>query len=107
MSALAAASTCGGWSTKPLRPGHGGVVHLVGGHHLVDQAERQRLLGVDEPAAEHQVLGLALADRAGQPGRLHRRRNSPARISVAPTLTLSPPTRQSAASASVSPLPSA
>ena len=57
---------------EPLRPGHRGVVHGVRGHHLVDQAQRQRLLGVDEPTGEHQVLGLALADRAGQPGRLAR-----------------------------------
>ena len=44
---------------------------------------------------------IARASRAVSPG------GKPARISVAPNLTLSPATRQSAASASVSPLPRA
>ena len=39
----------------------------VGGDDLVDQADRQRLVGLDEPAGEDQVLGPARADQAGQP----------------------------------------
>ena len=75
----------------------------VGCHHLVDKAQLDGLLGVDEPSAEHQVFGLAVADRTGQPGAPPAAGTSPARISVAPNFTLSPLTRQSAASASVRP----
>ena len=46
---------------------HGGLVHRVVRHHLVHQADLQRLGGVDHPAAEHDVLGPGRADQAGQP----------------------------------------
>ena len=38
-----------------------------GRDHPVDQADRQRLVGLDEPAGEDQVLGLAGADQPGEP----------------------------------------
>ena len=68
MPALAAARACSRAVEKAARPRRGGVVHVVGGHHLVDQAQRQGLLGVDEAPAEHQLLGPARAGHAGQPG---------------------------------------
>ena len=49
------------------RPGQRLVVHRLGRHHLVDQADRERLVGLHEPAGEDQVLGLAGPDQPGQP----------------------------------------
>ena len=44
-----------------------GGVDLVGRHHLVDQADPQRLLGADEAAGEDEVLGPGRADQPRQP----------------------------------------
>src|SRR5439155_13148202 len=42
-------------------------VDVRGGHDPVDQAHRERLGGVDQPAGEDQVLGLGRTDQPGQP----------------------------------------
>ena len=44
------------------RPRDRGVVDLLGRQHLVDQPDRQGLLGLDEPPREDHVLGPARAD---------------------------------------------
>ena len=48
-------------------PRHGLVVHLAGGHDLVDHADGQRLVGLDEAAGEDDVLRAARADQTAQP----------------------------------------
>ena len=45
----------------------GRLVDRVVRHHLVHQADLQRLGRADHPAAEHDVLGPGRADQAGQP----------------------------------------
>ena len=58
-------------------------------------------------AGERQIFSLARPDQRGQPLQRTTAGISPARTSVKPSLALSPLTRQSAASASDSPLPRA
>src|SRR4051794_10849751 len=41
-------------------------VHLVGGDDLVRQADREGLVGLDEPAGEDEVLGTTRPDEAGE-----------------------------------------
>src|SRR5712692_1935844 len=47
-------------------PRRGRVVHVVGRHHLVDQAQRQGFLRVEEAPAENELLSPAGPGRAGQ-----------------------------------------
>ena len=49
-----------------VRVGIGAIQELVGRPHLVDEAQRVRLLGEDHAAREQQVHGAAEADEPGQ-----------------------------------------
>ena len=67
MLSLAARTAYGAARGELRGPGHGGVVDLGGGHQPVDQPDRQRLVGLHEPAGEDDVLGLARADQPREP----------------------------------------
>ena len=84
MHSLAARSAQGAAFANPPAQASDGVVHLVGGQHPVDHADRQRLVGLDEPAGEDQVLGAARADQAGQPlGAAHARDHAEQHLGLA------------------------
>ena len=56
------------------RPGERRLLELVGRHDPVDQADAQRLVGLDLAAGEDQVLGPGRADEAGAGAGCRRRR---------------------------------
>ena len=67
MASLAARSAYARPLGELLRPGARLGVDVVRRHHPVDQADAQRLLGVDEAAGEDQVLGARRTDEPGEP----------------------------------------